>query len=54
MGDIYKFGVEFLLFATATLLFAQEFNIHFGLISPRPMWGLVLVAPKGPGQSLAP
>jgi len=34
----------------ATLLFAHGFNIHFGLIKPRPDLDVVLIAPKGPGD----
>jgi ketol-acid reductoisomerase len=33
----------------AALLFAHGFNVHFGTISPRPDFDVILVAPKGPG-----
>ncbi len=34
----------------ATLLFAHGFNIHFKQIKPRKDLGVVLIAPKGPGD----
>ncbi len=36
--------------ASATLLFAHGFNIHFKQIKPRKDLDVVLIAPKGPGD----
>lgn len=43
-------AIEANLSEGATLLFAHGFNIHFGLIKPRPDLDVVLIAPKGPGD----
>ena len=42
-----KSGIE----VGSTLLFAHGFNIHFKQIKPRKDLDVVLIAPKGPGDS---
>jgi ketol-acid reductoisomerase len=36
----------------ATLAFAHGFNIHFGLVEPRPDLDVIMIAPKGPGHTV--
>ena len=43
VGNLKKGGV---------LAFAHGFNIHFGLIVPRPDLDVIMIAPKGPGHTV--
>ncbi|MGH8446441.1 MAG: ketol-acid reductoisomerase, partial [Solimonas sp.] len=36
----------------AALAFAHGFNVHFGLIVPRPDLDVIMIAPKGPGHTV--
>ena len=48
-ASLYE-AIESKLKASATLLFAHGFNIHYGRIEPRDDLDVVLIAPKGPGD----
>jgi len=48
-AKVYWADLHEALPATATLVFAHGFNIHFGQINPRDDLDVVLVAPKAPG-----
>lgn len=50
--NLYATHIAPRLRAGQTLLFCHGFAIHFGLVSPPPDVGVILVAPKGPGLAL--
>jgi ketol-acid reductoisomerase len=49
-ADIYRDELAANMREGAALMFAHGFNIHFGLIEPRPDLDVLMVAPKGPGH----
>jgi ketol-acid reductoisomerase len=49
---IYEDSVAPNLKKGAALAFAHGFNIHFGLIEPRPDLDVIMIAPKGPGHTV--
>jgi len=49
---IYEQSVVNNLKEGGVLAFAHGFNIHFGLIQPRPDLDVIMVAPKGPGHTV--
>jgi ketol-acid reductoisomerase len=48
--DVYEHAVQPNLDASAALLFAHGFNVHYGRIEPPPSHDVIMVAPKGPGH----
>lgn len=48
--DLYRDSIEPNIRQGAALAFAHGFNIHYGLIRPRPDLDVFMVAPKGPGH----
>jgi ketol-acid reductoisomerase len=50
--EVFTAEIEPHLKAGVTIGFVHGLNIHFGLIKPRADVGVVMVAPKGPGQTL--
>ena len=51
-ADIYNTQIAPNLKDGATLAFAHGFNIHYGLIKPKPNTDVVMIAPKGPGHTV--
>lgn len=51
-ADIYNTQIAPNLKDGATLAFAHGFNIHYGLIKPKPNADVVMIAPKGPGHTV--
>jgi len=49
-AKIYRDSIEPHLKKGSALGFAHGFNIHFGLIEPRPDLDVIMIAPKGPGH----
>src|ERR1700744_5099603 len=50
-ADIWKNELKDNMKQGAALLFAHGFNVHFKLIEPRPDLDVLMVAPKGPGDT---
>ena len=48
--QLYREHLEPNIGEGAALAFAHGFNVHFGLIRPRPDLNVFMVAPKGPGH----
>jgi ketol-acid reductoisomerase len=51
-AQVYKELVEPNIKKAASLAFAHGFNIHYGLIQPRPDLDVWMVAPKAPGHTV--
>ena len=51
-AKLYKESIEPNLTAGKTLAFAHGFNIHYGCIKPPADVNVIMVAPKGPGQTV--
>ena len=49
-SDIYRESIAGNLKKGGALAFAHGFNIHFGVLEPRPDLDVFMVAPKGPGH----
>jgi ketol-acid reductoisomerase len=49
---VYKESIEPNIKKGASLAFAHGFNIHYGLIQPRPDLDVWMVAPKAPGHTV--
>lgn len=50
--EVYRELIEPNLKSGATIGFLHGFNIRFGFIKPRAGFGVVMIAPKGPGKTL--
>jgi ketol-acid reductoisomerase len=48
--EVYEREVAPNMEASAALLFAHGFNVHYGRIEPPPSHDVIMVAPKGPGH----
>ena len=51
-ADVYKTEIAPYLTAGKTLAFAHGFNIHFAQIVPPSDVNVIMIAPKGPGQTV--
>ena len=51
-ADIYDDDLIGNMKEGAAIAFAHGFNIHFGLITPRPDIDVFMIAPKGPGHTV--
>ena len=51
-ADMYKKDIEPNLNEGDMLMFAQGFNIHFGLITPPKFVDVTMIAPKAPGHTV--
>ena len=52
IGSVYSSEVEPSIRQGASLVFAQGFNVHYGLVSPRADLDVWMVAPKAPGHTV--
>ena len=51
-SELYEESIKPNITAGKYLAFAHGFNIHFGQISPSPDVNVIMIAPKGPGQTV--
>jgi ketol-acid reductoisomerase len=52
IGSVYSSEVEPNIRQGASLVFANGFNVHYGLVSPRADLDVWMVAPKAPGHTV--
>ena len=51
-AEIYRSEIEPNVRKGAAIAFGHGFNIHFGLVEPRPDLDVIMIAPKGPGHTV--
>src|SRR5258706_13067372 len=51
-GDIYREHLHDNMKKGAALVFAHGLNVHFNLLDPRPDLDVLMIPPKGPGQTV--